>query len=137
MGAMRQPLKKGMKKLLFLVTVASVFFIGCQKEEETKKDSLVGGYYSGFAYTGGGFYFMGVWIDSYDVFWSYRFIDEKNAERTANEKNPYGKIISTEQYTYTYNYPNITLIDSKGDKRDGTFIEKNVFRIGSINYQKQ
>jgi hypothetical protein len=128
-----------MKKLLLLSLVALFIFTGCQKEEKEKeKDTLVGGYFSGFAYTGGGFYFLGVWIAPYDVYWSYRFIDERNAERTANEREPYGTLIgSPDPYTYTYKYPDLILIDEDGKERKGVFIEKNVFRMGDVNYKKQ
>lgn len=116
-----------------LVLLAILFtFISCEKEIEPEKDSLVGSYFSGFGYS------YTFFDTQYDVFWSYRFIDETRAEKTANEYNPYGSLIGApESYTYVYNYPSITLTDSEGKQHKGTFISKDVFRVYSTNYQRQ
>lgn len=129
-----------MKRVLINLVTVIILFVGCSKNDDPilEDASLKGTYYSAFAYTGGGYSFMGVWIDSYDVYWSYRFIDDNKAERTANKKEPYGKLIGQpEPYTYRYKYPDITLIDKDGKETNGTFIDKNVFRIGDKNYQKR
>ena len=115
-------------KLILLVFLFAI--TSCEKEVE--QDTLVGSYFSGFAYS------YTLFGTQYDVYWSYRFIDETHAERTANENNPYGSLIGDpESYTYTYNYPTITLIESNGEQNVGEFISKDVFRLSSINYQRQ
>lgn len=121
------------KKFIKLVLLAILFtFISCEKESEPEKDSLVGSYFSGFGYS------YTLFDTQYDVFWSYRFIDETHAEKTANENNPYGSLIGApESYTYIYNYPSIILTDSEGEQHEGTFISKDVFRVYSTNYQRQ
>lgn len=128
-----------MKKQFLFFGLVFILLTACTtKDEPIVEDSLVGTYYSAFAYTGGGYNIAGIYIAPYDVYWSYRFIDKTNAERTANEKFPYGSLIgSPKQYTYTYSYPDIELIDEDGNVKNGTFISKSVFRIGNDNYQKQ
>ena len=118
-------------KLVALITV--LLFAGCSKDDEAEKQaSLVGKYYSGFAYSNT------LFGTTYDVYGSYRFIDEHNVERTANENNPYGSIIGDlDKYTYEYNYPEIIFRDSEGKERKGQFISEDVFRISDINYKKQ
>ena len=119
------------KKFIKLVLLAFLLSLSsCEKEIE--KDTLIGSYFSGFAYSNT------LFGTQYDVYWSYRFIDETRIERTANENNPYGSLIGApENYTYVYNYPSITLTDSEGEQHEGTFISKDVFRVYSINYQRQ
>ena len=121
-------MKKMVIKLILLVFLFAI--TSCEKEVE--QDTLVGSYFSGFAYS------YTLFGTQYDVYWSYRFIDETHAERTANENNPYGSLIGDpESYTFIYNYPSIILTDSEGVQHEGSFISKDVFRLSSINYQRQ
>ncbi len=124
------------KITLFFAILSIALFSSCSKEDDLKK-SLAGEYYSGYAYSGNSSIF-GNSSGDYDAYWSYRFIDDSNAERTANKNSEYGSIIGDpEIYTYTYNYPNISFEKPDGTILTGTFQSEDLFRIGDINYKRQ
>ncbi len=101
--------------------------VSCKKEEEKEKPfSLVGKSYSAYAYRGGGFFND----DYYDVYRVYRFVSETEVEKTARKSNPKGGIIGDiDNYTYTLDYPTITIKYDNGVKREGKFIDKKNFRF--------
>ncbi len=123
-----------MKRILILLTLLPIIALSsCSKNEDSDDQlSLVGGYYSGFGYS------SSIIGNSYDVYWSYRFIDGHNVERTANENNPYGSIIGeVDKCTYEYNHPYIIIKTATGKEQQGQFITEDVFRIYDTNYKRQ
>ena len=124
--------RRNLFKLIALISV--ILFVGCSNDDEAEKQaSLIGKYYSGFAYSA-----VDILGNTYDVYRSYRFIDENNAEKTANKHNSYGSIIGDpDKYTYEYKYPEIIFKDADGKESKGNCISEDVFRISDINYKKQ
>ena len=119
-----------------MVAMLSVVFTSCgSDDEENDTISLVGKTFSAYAYKGGGYTFMGVYISEYDVYWVYRFTTSSTVERTAREKESTGKIIGDiENYTYVLEYPTIKITDKEGHTSTGTFVDTNTFRIGKLEY---
>ena len=133
-----------MKKILLLGVVLAMIlgFGGCDKNEkgdEPEIFQLEGKTYAAYAYQGGGYDFMGIYVPAYDVYWVYRFTSTTEIERTARKNDYQGGIIGEiDYYTYILDYPSITIYEENGDTyQTGTFINKNVFRTGSGNNIKE
>lgn len=70
-------------------------------------------------------------ISNEPVYWVYRFTSQSQAEHTAREGSPKGGIIGNpEIYTYSLNYPTMTMKNNSGVTLfPFTFINENTFRM--------
>jgi len=116
-----------MKKLLFMLTVATLFLFGCQKEKEPEpvyNDDLGGTEWK----------WIREGVSTYEI--TLKFINNKNVNAT---KNFFG-IIGTFPYDYTYSDKNksgiIKKFDSDGNDSNFT-ISGNVLIIGDRRYYKK
>lgn len=89
-----------MKKIiaLSLVSIVSLFLVGCKKDNKPEEFSLVGKTYAGFSHS----------AFTYDVYCSWRFISETEVEETSRNNAPDGPIVGNARIgTYTLNYPRL------------------------------
>jgi hypothetical protein len=131
-----------MKKYVLLSMGILALLFSCTKSDDSVDTiSLAGKSYAAYAYQGGGFFIGNMYIDSYDVYWVYRFVSDTEVEYSSREKSPSGKMIGEpEKCTYQLDYPNLTIYDGTSTVK-ATFVNEDAFRTGSgsgiLEYVKQ
>jgi len=126
-----------MKKLfalMLLCTAISFCLLSCSKDDDF---SLVGTYYSAYAFKSATFTFYGVTTGGEDMYYNYQFTSSTQATYTLTEGSPYGSASSwaTEIVSYTLNYPKITIIHEDQTKT-GEFSTDGTLALGNTSYKK-